>query len=180
MFVYARVVLLALVAVACAAALGAREQPREPSREDAKFLREAAAGGIAEVRISELAAERASSVEVVQLAHRLIDDHTRSNNRLLQLAGVKGITVPPELEEPDRARVERLAALPQGALDRAYVEEMVRDHEAAVARFERQVREGQDQDVRNLAADVLPNLREHLQIARNVERGLAAAAGQAR
>jgi putative membrane protein len=158
-------------AVAVTLSVTAQER-REVSAADAGFIVEAAALGMAEVRLSEVAMQQAEDVEVQQFASRMLDDHTRMNNQLLQLAGIKDIEVPAELTDEDQERIDRLTRLSGADFDRAYMEEMVQDHEEAVKRFEQQVQHGQDQDVRNLAADSLPQLREHRQEAQQVLQGL--------
>lgn len=135
---------------------------------DRAFLRKAALDGLAELRLAKLASEKAENVEVKQLAFRLIDDHTSANNKLVQLAGVKGVTVPAQLPSGDAAQADRLAGLSGAAFDRAYTEQMIRDHTEAVALYEGEIRNGQDQDIKNFSASTLPLLREHLQEARNI------------
>jgi putative membrane protein len=60
---------------------------------DKKFVTEAAHGGMKEVELAKLAVTKAASDEVKQYAQRLIDDHTKANDELMQLASQKGITI---------------------------------------------------------------------------------------
>jgi len=62
---------------------------------DRKFIMDAARGGLAEVELGKLAAQRASSDAVKQLGQRLADDHSKANDELKDLASKKGVTARP-------------------------------------------------------------------------------------
>ncbi len=49
--------------------------------QDKMFLRKAAEGGIAEVKLGQLAAKKGSSDDVKAFAQKMVDDHTKLNNR---------------------------------------------------------------------------------------------------
>ncbi len=171
--------LVALVVLAlpgpapCAAPESANGDAVAPGRTelnaiDQQFVRTASLRGLAEVRLGKLAAAKGESVEVKQFGQRMVDDHSRANDQLMQLAGIKGITIPAQLPREHRAKVDRLSRLAGAAFDRAYIQEMVRGHSDAIAIFERQIKGGQDQDIKNFAASTLSLLRDHLQEARKI------------
>jgi putative membrane protein len=60
-----------------------------PSAADTKFIKEAAAGGMAEVALGQLAVEKASSADVKKFGQRMVDDHSKANDELKQLASRK-------------------------------------------------------------------------------------------
>jgi putative membrane protein len=64
------------------------------SADDRKFVMEAAHGGMMEVRLGRLAADKASSSDVKQFGQRMVDDHSKANSELMALASQKGITLP--------------------------------------------------------------------------------------
>jgi predicted outer membrane protein len=74
----------------------AKQSDGQLSAADAQFVREAAKGSHMEVKLGELAKEKAQSETVKQLAESLVTDHTRSGQELSQLAARKGVTLPPE------------------------------------------------------------------------------------
>jgi putative membrane protein len=57
---------------------------------------------------------------------------------------------------------------------------MVKDHEEDVQAFERQAESGQDPDLRAFAEETLPTLREHLELAKEVQTQVTAATGTER
>jgi len=61
---------------------------------DRHFVMDAAEAGMSEVMMGQMAVQRASNDQVKQFAQRMIDDHTKANQELMQLASSKGVTLP--------------------------------------------------------------------------------------
>jgi putative membrane protein len=138
---------------------------------DRKFVMEAAMGGMAEVELGRLAAERGSTDAVKQFGQRMVDDHSRANSDLMQWAGGKGITLPTALDAKHQSLMTRMSALSGAAFDRAYAKEMVKDHNKDVALFQREASRGADADLKAFAQKTLPTLQEHLSMARTLSSG---------
>ena len=71
---------------------------------DAKFVHEAAIGGMAEVSLGKLAAEKATNPDVKQFGQRMVDDHSKANDELKTYASQKGVTLPADVDPPTRPR----------------------------------------------------------------------------
>src|SRR5436305_13439519 len=63
------------------------------SAQDRKFIEDAYKGGMMEVRMGQMALQHASSTAAKNLGQRLVDDHTKANNELMDLAKRKGVTL---------------------------------------------------------------------------------------
>lgn len=135
---------------------------------DSHFVMDAAKGGLAEVEMGKLAAEKASSPDVKQFGQRMVDDHSKANDELKAVASQKGITLPTELAPADKATLDRLSKLSGEAFDRAYMSDMVKDHKKDVAEFKKEASAGKDADVKAFAGKTLPTLEEHLKMAQDV------------
>ncbi|WP_437295125.1 DUF4142 domain-containing protein [Sorangium sp. So ce426] len=135
---------------------------------DREFLEEAGQGGLLEVRLGQLAQQRAASPDVKRFAQRMIDDHSAMNKRLAALAQQKGVPVQQELSREHREEVDELSRKTGAAFDRKYMSEMVDDHEDDVEEFEEAAKDAKDADVKRFATTALPLLREHLAMARQV------------
>lgn len=133
---------------------------------DASFVHEAAIGGLAEVELGRLATQNASSDDVKQFGQRMVDDHGKANDELKALAAKKGITLPTELDQKHQALRDRLAKQQGAAFDKAYMSEMLSDHQKDVAAFQREAKSGSDPDVKAWAQKTLPTLQEHLKMAK--------------
>src|SRR5690606_5955733 len=81
----------ATLALFAAAALQADERNDPVSAQD--FVEEASAKGIAEIEVGRLALEKSTSQEVKTFAQRMIDDHTKANEKLAALASEKKLEV---------------------------------------------------------------------------------------
>ena len=89
---------------------------------DQHFVRHAAWSGMFEIDTAKLAADRTNNSEIKQFAQRMIDDHTKANNQLEQIAQSKGMDVPKTLDPVDQAKLDQLQKMQPGRdFDRAYV-----------------------------------------------------------
>src|SRR5262245_30339210 len=134
---------------------------------DKHFLKEAAQGGRAEVTLGQMAADKAASDDVKKFGQRMVDDHTKAGDELKKLAAAEGVTLPTEMDRKAQAVQQRLSQLSGAEFDRAYMKEMVKDHQKDVAAFEREAQQGKDTELKNWAAQTLPTLKEHLDLAQN-------------
>lgn len=135
---------------------------------DNKFVIKAAQFGLAEVDLSQLAASHASNAKVKEFGQRMIDDHTKVNTELKQVASQKGERAPVHLDPKDQATVDGLSQLNGDKFDRAYMSDMVKDHKEDVAEFKKEAFSGDDPDVKAFASKTLPTLEDHLKAAEEI------------
>ena len=138
------------------------------SAADQTFVRKAAQGGMAEVELGKLATQKASSEDVKKFGQRMVDDHTKANDQLKQIAGNKGVTLPTDLDSKDQALKDRLSKLDGEKFDQAYMKNMVRDHTKDVSEFRKESTSGKDSDLKSFASQTLPTLEDHLKEAKNI------------
>jgi putative membrane protein len=186
--------LATLVAIAGMAALFAcdrrdegttgRNRPGEPrttdyrttdgrSTADTSWLVQAAEANLAEIEAGRLAESKASNSEVKQFGQHMVDDHSKANAELGDLAHKKGLTLPTRPGEMHTKAAADLADLNGADFDRKYMDMMVTDHEKAVSLFESHT-DASDADVKAFAEKTLPTLRHHLQMAKDVRGKLGA------
>ena len=134
--------------------------------KDRDFVMDAAMGGLMEVELGQLAAQKGMSDAVKQFGQRMVDDHGKANTELMTLATSKGITLPTAIDDKHRQDVTKLSAMSGADFDRAYSKMMLKDHEKDVSEFEKQSMKGTDPDVKAFASKTLPTLQEHLTMAR--------------
>src|SRR6185312_1533412 len=99
---------------------------------DKKFAMEAAMGGMAEVKKGQLAVEKASNPDVKAFGQKMVDDHTKANEELKEVASKESIDLPTSLDAKQQAMVDKLSKLSGAAFDKAYMKDMVKDHDTDV------------------------------------------------
>jgi putative membrane protein len=145
------------------------------SAADKKFVHDAAQGGMAEVELGKLATEKALSEDVKKFGQRMVDDHTKADDQLKDIASSKGIPVPPKLSAKDQMTKDRLSKLSGDPFDKAYMNDMVKDHTQDVSDFKRESASGTDPDVKNFASTTLPTLQDHLREAKKIAPKMSSA-----
>ena len=128
---------------------------------DQKFVDKAAAGGIAEVKLSTLAMDKGRSTEVKQFARKMVEDHTKANTELKQIADKQNLTLPTTLDDQSQKVYDKLAALDGADFDAAYMRAMANDHDAAVMLFKQESKSGRDPEVKSFAMKTLPVIEKH-------------------
>ncbi len=179
-FVIAGTVALALASPSAFARPGGQTNTstaKSSGSPDLNFVTEAAQGGMAEVELGRLAADKASSDEVKRFAGRMVNDHSRANDELKSIAESKHLSIPTGLDSKDQALHDRLSKLSGAAFDRAYMNAMVRDHRMDVAAFRRESQSGRDPEVKAWAAKTLPTLEDHLKEAQQADKTAVATSG---
>jgi len=137
------------------------------SAADKKFMTEAAQGGMEEVELGRLAAANGSDPDVKSFGQRMVDDHTKANDQLKQVAQSKGVTLPTDMTKSQHNDMNKLSKMTGADFDKAYMKMMVKDHKKDVAEFKKESKSGKDADVKSFASTTLPTLEEHLKMAQD-------------
>jgi putative membrane protein len=136
---------------------------------DSSFAAKAAQGGMAEVKLGQLAEQHAENPDVKAFGQRMVVDHSKASDELKGIAARKGITLPGDMDGKDQARYDRLSKLNGADFDKAYMRDMVADHRADVTEFRHESEHGADPDLKAFAAKTLPVLEQHLRLAEAAE-----------
>ena len=143
-----------------------------PAMGDAHFAKEAAQGGMAEVKLGQLAQGKGSNDSVKSFGKRMIDDHSKAGDKLKELASRESIPLPTDISAKDQATYDRLSKLNGAAFDRAYARDMVKDHETDLAAFQKEANAGKDDSLKSFASETLPTLQDHLKQAKDMMRSV--------
>jgi len=138
------------------------------SDKDKEFVTKASQGGTAEVSLGQMAAAKATNNDVKEFGNRMVTDHSKANDELKQLAANKGITLPTEPGADEKKTEDALSAKSGKAFDKAYMTDMVKDHEKDVAEFQKESKDAQDPDLKAWVTRTLPTLQDHLKMAKQV------------
>lgn len=139
---------------------------------DDSFAKKAAEGGMAEVKLGQLAEERGSNPAVKNFGRRMVQDHSKADDELKTTTSKENVELPTEMDKSDQATYGRLSKLSGDAFDRAYARDMVKDHSKDVSEFQKEAKNGHDESIKNFAAQTLPTLQSHLDQARQMEQAV--------
>jgi len=139
---------------------------------DQHFVMEAYEGGMADVALGQLATEKASNPKVKEFGQRMVTDHGKANDELKTLAASKNITLPTKLSAKNQATKDRLSKLSGSAFDHAYINDMVKDHQADSAAFHKAPNTAQDPDIKAWANKTGAVVDEHLKMAQDIQKEL--------
>jgi putative membrane protein len=137
---------------------------------DVKFLENAARGGISEVEMGKLAQEKGQSEQVKDFGKTLVRDHSEANEKLKDIAADKSITVPGDMAKQQKDMLAKLGKLSGDSFDKEFAKHMTMDHKKDIAEFEKESKSGKDAELKAFAANTLPTLKEHLQLAEKLQK----------
>jgi putative membrane protein len=148
-------------------------QAQGMSDADKKFVKEAAEGGMKEVKLGELAQKNGSSGEIRNLGQQMVTDHSKANDELKALASRKGITVPSALTDDAQKEYDRLSKKTGADFDKEYAKCMVKDHKKDVGEFKKEADKGGDSELKAWASKTLPTLEHHLKMSEDAEKAVS-------
>ncbi len=129
------------------------------SAQDKRFVKKAYKGGITEVAYAKMAKEKAKDDATKNVADRMITDHTKANDRLMEIA---------KEENLDLSKIEAKTTPISGEnFDKEYLTMLKNNHEKTIAMFEKEAGDTgtkEDSDVVKFAKETLPTLKEHHQM----------------
>ncbi len=139
------------------------------SQQDQTFLKEAA-NGKAEVETGRWVQEHGQNPAVRLFGRWMVTDHTMADKMLQRTAAAVGASLPDTLDPEAQSMVDKVQKQRGAALDHTYVQDMVKDHEEDVQKFQQEANSGQNAQVKAFAQEMLPVLQEHLAGAKELEQ----------
>ncbi|KAA9340240.1 DUF4142 domain-containing protein [Adhaeribacter soli] len=141
---------------------------------DTAFVAKAAEMGMAEVELSLLAEDQAVDPAVKDYGVEMQAEHRRANSILINLSNEKKWYTPKNVNAEHKDAYANLLQIRSDKFDRRYMEQMIRDHEIAVALFGEAIKNATDPELRRYAIQTEPSLRDHLTKARAIMKNLDA------
>jgi putative membrane protein len=135
---------------------------------DKHFVTAALRGGMAEVELGKLAAEKGTSDDVKQFGQKMVTDHTQLGDQMKQVAQQIGATQPSAMSAADLALVAKLKVLSGNAFDKAYIQAMVKDHENDLGDFNKEIAGGSSSVVKDAAREGAKVIQEHLDMIKKI------------
>jgi putative membrane protein len=158
-----------LLAFSCSNSKDSKDQAENANEEkfnnegekEADRLVDAYAMNLYEIRASESAASRASTAEVKKLAAMMVESHTKMNTEIQQLAGIKSITLPTDLADDKKRKLDNLNEKTGLDFDKEYTDQMESGHDDAIRECEKASEHSDDSEIKAWAGRALPEIRSH-------------------
>jgi putative membrane protein len=155
------------------AATAAESTPAAPgaklTKEEMKFIKKAGAGNAAEAKVGELAATNGGSQDVKDFGTKMVKDHGDANTDLEPIAKAHGLAFPPVEKEKQKDMYEKLSKLKGEAFDKAYVADMVKDHEKDLAEYQAEKSEAKDPELKAYVDKTEAVVAEHLKLIKKIQ-----------
>ena len=147
------------------------------SKKDARAVQRMGEADLAEVQIGKLAEDKALSPEVKKFAQQMVDEHGKTMSDDEQLARAKGMEPPSSPSKKHQSAMKKLESMSGEQFDHAYMQQMVKDHEETLKELRGAAKNAKDPQVKAAATKMEPIVKQHLEMARSLSKGDAAAGG---
>jgi len=128
---------------------------------DKKFMRSAAEGGIADIKLGELAVQKGGP-EVKELAQRMIDDHNTMNKDMASVADSMGVMLPKKMNKESQAEYDKLNGLSGKEFDEEYLTYMAKVHYQDLHAFHMEASVAADPGLQSEVVKALGMMHQHL------------------
>jgi putative membrane protein len=169
LFTHSRLSLAAALLIGAFAAGTTLADDATIKKADKSFIKSAYQDGLAEIKMGELGQSKSASADVKAFAAQMVTDHSAANTELKTLADSKKVEVATEPGLVAQGKAKLLDAKTGADFDKAFAADMVADHKKAVAAFEKETSNSDDQDVKAFAVKTLPTLKSHLSMAQDLQ-----------
>jgi putative membrane protein len=133
---------------------------------DAYMLQSSIQGDRFEIAGGQLAQSKGTSSAIKELGARLVKDHSKSLSEAIKVARQLKISVPKTPTPSQEWELSVLGGLSAASFDAGYATLEVQDHKQDIDDNKKEVSEGVNAKIRNLARKDLPVLRKHLKLSK--------------
>ena len=134
------------------------------------FMKEAAAGGMMEVDLGNVAMKNSSTQQIKDFGKMMVDDHSKANEQLKSLASVKNIDLPTMVNSDKQEKIDKLTKETGADFDKDYVKMMVDDHKEDIDHFKDALDKAKDPDIKAFISNTLPVLQKHLDAIQAIDK----------
>jgi putative membrane protein len=139
-----------------------RNNTTKVGKAEEDFAKDAAAGGMMEVQLGNIAEKNAGSQAVKDFGRMMVDDHSRLNDQLKDLAAKKNVTLPTTVKDSQQKDIDKLSKETGSNFDKDYVSMMIDDHKKDISEFKKAGDKMTDPDFKDFVIKALPTLQKHL------------------
>lgn len=149
-----------------------QQQQQQPMQAmmDRDFVHAALQGGMTEVKLGQLAAQKGASADVRQFGQKMVNDHTQLNNLMQQVAAKMDMRDPKGPSKKGKKLYAKLSALSGAQFDNAYIKAMLKAHKDDLEAFRHEATSSQNPMVRQAAEEGAQLISTHLRLIQQIAR----------
>jgi putative membrane protein len=134
------------------------------------FVTKAAMSDMYEIEAAKVALARSQNADVKTFAQMMVDDHTKSTNNLKSAIAASGLslTPPAALDDAHADKVKDLKDKDAADFDKAYLNDQVDAHQAALDLMQRYANDGDNAALKGFAATTAPVVQGHYDHAKEM------------
>ena len=140
--------------------------------DDKKFLAAAAQSDQNEIKLSELAEQKATNPAVKAFAQKMVAEHTKMSESMKPFAESWGVTPPAGLDDDHQKEYDKLSGLSGADFDKEYMSQMVKDHTKALDAFTSEAKDTKDMKFRAVVINGKTMVAAHKNMAYDLEKKL--------
>ena len=148
------------------------------STQDQAFIDQAYQSNETELRLGQIAQDKATNGDVKNFATHMVQDHQKVSNEMKTLVSERQGALPPGVDEKHKLMADKIAGMSGADFDKEYMSAMIRAHHKAVELFDKEANGEAKTPVSLWAAKVLPTLKEHLEMAETTGKEVGATASE--
>jgi putative membrane protein len=135
------------------------------------FIDNAMDGGRTEIKLSTVAQRVSQNPRVLSFAKMMVSDHTQAIEGLKKLQKKELVDPDNAISDSHKKMIDSISKLSGSEFDKAYMKQMVMDHEQAVDLF-KEGSQDRDNAVQSYAEKTLPTIQMHLDSAKAIKASL--------
>jgi putative membrane protein len=141
--------------------------PSTPNYADQSFVEDTLKGNDAQVQMSQLAQQKATSGDVKEFSQRMVQIHTQLNQQLVPLAKQLNVSESQKPSKQEKKEIAQLQQLSGPEFDTAYLQAMAKEQEHTLKQFKSE-ESAQNPMIQKVAKVDEPVLSQHYQILQKI------------
>lgn len=113
-------------------------------------------------------AQEKNEMQVLSRLAHMVDEHTKMLEEGKKLAQSKGVKPPADTDKKHQAALKKLEGLSGAEFDRAYMRQMVQDHQEVLQLAQKTAQSTKDAELKAHLEKGAPHIQEHLDMAQKL------------
>jgi putative membrane protein len=105
---------------------------------------------------------------VKKYASHMVEDHGKMLEEQQAMAKAKGVQLPKQPKKEHQSALKKLEGMSGQEFDRAYMEQMVKDHDKTLKLVQEAAKNAKDPELKQAAEKAAPDVEKHLAMAKQI------------